>query len=137
MKFCQPQDKVNEAATIALLRNIFGPDIHPTSGDFDTFDAYGHDKAGQRCVFEIKRRNYSKHRFDTFVLSKVKFDLLRAFDGDAFYVAVWNDGTLYANVKEMPELRPKMGGREPRPGAVNDIELMVEMPRTFFKEIVC
>lgn len=136
MRFVTAGDKATERTTIERLKGVFGPDILPTEDPMDPLDAVGVDQRGRDIAFEIKRRNYSKTRFSTFVLAQVKFDKLRAFHGDAYYVAVWNDGTLYAKVSDFPPLTPVWGGRGVvRPGAANDRELMVEMPRHYFKEI--
>ena len=94
------------------------------------------DGSGLIGLLEVKCRT---SHYDTMILSFRKYqDIIRLSEYlggvDAFLLVRYENGLYYCRLDDVdPE--PRMAGREPRPGAVNDIELVIDIPKELFIEV--
>ena len=77
---------------------------------------------------EVKRRYVPRDRYPTIILSANKATVLALMVPDALLVVAWDDdiGWHRLFLSDLDYLR--VAGREPRPGAVHDQELVIDIP---------
>lgn len=106
------------------------------TGDLDFIDflIYRDDKL--QAVAEYKRRHIFKNDYPTYIISARKYDFLldhsRSLGLVGLIFVEWNDGLHFVRVEAATGCDRAMGGRPPRGGAVNDIELMLHIPVEMF-----
>ncbi len=83
------------------------------------------------AVVEVKQRTCKSSDHRTYIISEKKLAALRALPAPAFLVVGWKDAWGWTPIAD--DYRVAQGGRDPRPGAVNDIEPMAHIPLEHFK----
>lgn len=102
-------------------------------GPLDRLDCYAF--RGETILFfaEIKCRDVSSGEYPTVFLSFQKYLAMRevgsCFGLPVLYVIRYTDGVRYIDVMDLPLPQKLVAkGRPPRPGAVSDIEPIIEIP---------
>lgn len=127
MTFETEFDKLRERKAIETFCNVFGGSykkLGPHDIDFKVFD-----KDGTHIAYvEVKGRSRPMSTAYPLPISTKKLDKL--VNKRLNPVVIWccDDGIIYGQVYQIiGEI--KYGGREPRPGAVNDQEMMAYFPK--------
>ena len=123
MIFENDKDLEREKEAITLFVSVFGGSfkkLDPLDIDYKIFD-----KDGKLIAYaEVKGRKRNIRNAYPLPISAAKVTKLAAKRLAPVLVWACDDGIIYGNANKL-EGTIKWGGREPRPGAVNDSEIMV------------
>lgn len=129
MRFETEQDLQNELAIIQKIAN--GNEFKKLGENDIDFEIEG------KAYIEIKKFNYNHDQLKYYFVSLIK--LVKMQDANkrlpTYFFIQFNDKLMYIALNDI-EGHIKKNGRKERPGAKNDIELIVHVNSKLFKEFV-
>lgn len=133
-------DRLEERLIAAEVSEIWGVTF-VKNGPLAALDWHILDKNGVYFgSAEAKRRLILPTTYSTIILSERKYkDLQNSANrnGEAFFIVKFNGGSIWSvDIKTIPSLKARMGGRTDREGDnPNDLELVVDIPMSSFTRV--
>lgn len=127
-KYESDADRGNQHYVLTKLERAFGIPAERPTDEFASYDGMFTFPKGRKCAVEVKVRRNERGRYPTYMLSKMKYDILCGFaeqGADALLAVQWTD---QLGVIQLPaEHRVSTGGRYDRNDPM-DVEQVVLIP---------
>lgn len=134
-KYESEADRGNQHYVLSKLERAFGIPAERPTEEFASYDGVFTFNKGRKCVVEVKVRRNERRRYPTYMLSKMKYDILCEFaaqGADALLAVQWTDEL---GVIQIPaEHSVSTGGRYDRNDPM-DVEQVVLIPTRKFKRV--
>jgi hypothetical protein len=133
-KYESDADRSNQHYVLTKLEQAFGVPAERPTEEFASYDGV-FTLGGRKCAVEVKVRRNERARYPTYMLSKMKYDILCGFaaqGADALLAVQWTD---QLGVIQLPaEHKVSTGGRYDRNDPM-DVEQVVLIPTHKFKRV--
>jgi len=121
-RFETTKDLEREAKAISMLCDKYGFKVEKL-GDYD-LDFRVFSKFGKFLGYaEVKGRNKEMHQAFSLPLAKRKYDKMMCEEGHKIIIWACYDGIIFGDLSKLLYVE-REGGRKPREGSANDIEMM-------------
>lgn len=129
------RDTANQEQVARILERQWGCFMHLAQGRYARVNyVASHDHAWEQpfALVEVKCRNIHSTSFETTMLAYQKFKAMRflhqKYNLSVRFVVAFTDCLYWIDIDDVDGRDPEIGGREPRPGAVNDQEPVIYIP---------